>query len=121
MPKSRVLIVDDDERILDQLVLAFEEAGFDVATATDASGAHMVLSDNQAISLVVTDIGIRGSVNGLMLGHMVAQSYPEIPIIIISGLARPDDHDVPAGAMFLAKPVSPYLLVQEAERLLATP
>jgi DNA-binding NtrC family response regulator len=120
MPKQRrkVLVVDDEELILEQLVMAFEDAGFDVATATTASAARTVLNDSAPISLVVTDIRMPGSVDGLMFGHMVAEIYPDIPIIIISGVSAPDDRDVPAGATFVAKPFKPALLVDEAKLLL---
>jgi DNA-binding NtrC family response regulator len=120
MPKQKrkVLVVDDEELILEQLVAAFEEAGFDVATASTASAARTVLNDSGSISLVVTDIRMPGNVDGLMFGHMVAEINPEIPIIIISGVSAPDDRDVPVGATFVAKPFKPSVLVDEAKLLL---
>ncbi len=117
--KPSVLVVDDDEQILCVLVEAFEEAGFEVGTATNALDAHTVLEDSGEVSLVVTDIRMPGSIDGLLFGHMVAESHPDIPIIIISGVSHPDDRDVPAGATFIAKPFKPALLVDEAKLLLA--
>jgi DNA-binding NtrC family response regulator len=117
--KRKVLVVDDDEMILDLLVVAFEDAGFDVATATTTSAARTVLNDSAPISLVVTDIRMPGNVDGLMFGHMITEIYPRMPIIIISGVSAPDDRDIPAGATFVAKPFKPDLLVDEAKLLLA--
>ena len=114
----RVLLVDDEALILDQLVTAFEEAGFEVATADNALDAHTVLEESEPVSLVVTDINMPGRVDGLMFGSVVSQMHPEIPIIIMSGVLQPDDRDVPPGATFIAKPFSPRLLVEEARLLL---
>ena len=117
--KPRVLVVDDEELILDQLVMAFEEAGFDVATASNAIDAHTVLEESERISLVVSDISMPGSVDGLLFGTVVAETHPDIPIILMSGVSQPDDRDVPAGATFIAKPFKAALLVEEAKLLLA--
>ena len=117
--KQRVLVVDDEELIVEQLVMAFEEAGFEVATAGNALDAHTVLEDSGSIDLVVTDVRMPGTVDGLVFGHVVAEEHPDIPIIIISGVSQPDDRDVPAGSTFIAKPFKASLLVEEAKLLLA--
>jgi DNA-binding NtrC family response regulator len=117
--KLKVLLVDDEEAILDTLVLAFEEAGYDVATAANATDAHTILEESGAISLVVTDVSMPGSLDGIAFGQFVATTHPAMPLIIVSGVTRPDDRDLPAGATFLAKPFKPSLLVEEARLMLA--
>jgi DNA-binding NtrC family response regulator len=117
--KQRVLVVDDEEMIVEQLVMAFEDAGFDVATASNALDAHTVLEDSGSINLVVTDVRMPGNVDGVVFGHVVAEQHPEIPIIIISGVSQPDDRDVPPGSTFIPKPFKASLLVDEAKLLLA--
>jgi len=118
--KLKVLVVDDEELIVDQLVDTFEAAGFDVATASNAIDAHTVLEDSGDISLVVTDIRMPGRVNGLVFGQVVREMHPDMPIIIVSGVSEPDDRDVPSGATFIPKPFSPSLVVDEAKLLLHT-
>lgn len=117
--KRKVLVVDDEASVLEPLVAIFEEAGFDVATATNALDAHIVLEDSGPVDLVVTDIRMPGRVDGLVFGQVVAEAHPRIPIIIISGQSEPDDRDVPAGATFVAKPFRPSHLLEEAKHLLA--
>jgi DNA-binding NtrC family response regulator len=117
--KPKVLLVDDEEAILDTLVLAFEEAGFDVATAGNAVDAHTILEESGSISLVVTDVSMPGSLDGVAFGQFVASTHPELPLIIVSGVTRPDDRDLPAGATFIPKPFRPSLLVEEAKLMLA--
>jgi DNA-binding NtrC family response regulator len=117
--RSKVLVVDDEDLIVDLLVHAFEEAGFEVATAGNAREAAKALQGGGGISLVVTDISMPGVVDGLLFGHMVVEAHPAIPVIIISGASHPDEGDVPSGARFIAKPFSPALLIREARQLLA--
>lgn len=117
--KQKVLIVDDEQLIIDLLVEAFEEAGFDVATATNAIDAHTVLEDSGGIDLVVTDIRMPGQVDGVVFSQVVAQEHPGLPIILMSGVSEPDDRDVPTGSTFVPKPFRPALLVEEAKLLLA--
>lgn len=117
--RRKILVVDDEEGVLDLLVAAFEEAGFDVATAGNAIDAHTVMEDAGSIDLIVTDIRMPGQVDGILFGQVVAQRHPEIPILIMSGLSEPDDRDVPAGATFIAKPFKTEHLLAEARLLLA--
>ena len=117
--KRKVLVVDDEEAIVELLVATFEEAGFDVATASNALDAHTVLQDSGSIDLIVTDIRMPGRVDGVVFGQVVAEQHPDIPIIIISGVVEPDDRDVPPGSTFIAKPFRASLRLDEAKLLLA--
>jgi two-component system, response regulator PdtaR len=116
--KFKILVVDDEEPVLEMLVDAFEEAGFDVATAANPIDAHTLLEDSGAIDLVVTDVRMPGQVDGLVFGQVVRETHPDMPIIVMSGVSEPDDRDVPAGATFIAKPFKPSLLIEEARLLL---
>jgi DNA-binding NtrC family response regulator len=116
--KYKILVVDDEPLIIDQLVYAFEEAGFDVATASNALDAHKLLEDSGAVDLVVTDIRMPGHVDGLIFGQVVRDQHPDLPIIVMSGVTEPDDRDVPRGATFVPKPFRTGLMVDEAKLLL---
>ena len=116
--KPCVLVVDDDFQILSLLVDAFEEGGFDVATAKNAIDAHTVLEGSGHVGLVVTDIKMPGRVDGLVFGQVVADQHPGIPIIVISGASEPDDRELPAGATFVSKPFELSALLAEARLLM---
>jgi DNA-binding response OmpR family regulator len=118
MRKFKLLVVDDEELVLDQLVYAFEEAGFEVATAQNALDAHALLGNGAGIDLVITDVRMPGSVDGLLFSQVVRDENPDLPIIVISGVTEPDDRDVPRGATFVAKPFRHDLLIDEAKLLL---
>jgi DNA-binding NtrC family response regulator len=116
--KGKVLVVDDEELIVEQLVIAFEEAGFEVASAGNSIDAHQMLEASGDIDLVITDIRMPGHVDGLMFGQIVRDQHPDMPIIVMSGYSEPDDRDVPRGATFVAKPFKTALLLDEAKLLL---
>lgn len=116
--KCKLLVVDDEELILEQLASELEDAGFAVATAKDAMAAHRMLESEGDIDLLVTDVRMPGQVDGLLFSQVVHDMHPDLPIIVISGAAEPDDRDVPRGATFIAKPFKTALLVDEAKLLL---
>ena len=116
--KHKILVVDDEELFLEPLVSALEDAGFDVATATNAIDAHTLLEESGTIDLLITDVKMPGQVDGLVFGQVVHEMHPELPIIVMSGVSEPDDRDVPAGATFIGKPFETALLIDEARLLL---
>lgn len=116
--KCKLLLVDDEELILEQLSSDLEEAGFAVVTATTSLDAHRLLEAEGDIDLIVTDIRMPGQVDGLLFSQVVHDMHPDLPIIVISGAAEPDDRDVPRGATFIAKPFKSSLLIDEAKLLL---
>jgi two-component system, response regulator PdtaR len=116
--KGKLLVVDDEELILEMLSEAFVEAGFEVATARNALDGHATLREHGDIDLVITDVRMPGSVDGLLFSQVVHDQHPDLPIIVISGVTEPDDRDVPRGATFIPKPFKTALLVDEVKLLL---
>ena len=79
-----ILVADDDETIREALYefLSEEHRCQTAETAEEA----LALLEAQPFDLVLTDISMPG-VSGLeLLGHS-RQKYPDIPVIIISGIA----------------------------------
>ena len=104
--KSRVLVVEDDPFIRMDLAAMVEDAGFDVFEASDADEAVTVLECQPAIQLLVTDIDMPGSMDGLELARMTRDRWPPVKIIVTSGRIRPAEGDLPGDAQFLTKPIS---------------
>ena len=90
--KSRLLIVEDDDRIRSSLRLALSDEGY----AVDAvENAELGLDRFQAEppDLVLVDVMLPG-MSGLDLCHKIRQ-VSAIPIVVVT--ARDDSHDVVAG------------------------
>lgn len=114
-----ILIVEDEALIRFDLVDYFEDAGFKVFEAENADEAITVLDRNSCVRVVLTDIQMPGSMDGLRLAHHVRDRFPPTILFIVSGAIVPDRSDLPAGSCFLAKPFNPRVVVRKVEGLSA--
>lgn len=84
------------------MVEELKGAGFDVVPAENADHAIAILEARQDIHLLFTDVDMPGSMDGLRLAAAVRDRWPPVHIIITSGKVRPPE--IPANALFIAKP-----------------
>ena len=98
-----ILVVDDDELICQQLYHLYNYSGFRVTVATSAETALEVL-EKADTDLVVTDIRLPG-LSGVDLTERIQESWPEIPVIAISGHA-----DIGSAVNILKLGASDYIL-----------
>jgi EAL domain-containing protein (putative c-di-GMP-specific phosphodiesterase class I) len=109
----RVLVVDDDERVLrlHQRVLA--KAGFEVETALSGEAA-MALLHKTWFDVVLSDIDMPG-MNGIRLLERVRAHDVDVPVILITGAPSMETavQALDRGALrYLAKPTDLTALVQ---------
>lgn len=115
-----VLIVEDDA-ILRYLTLNLvEDAGFAVIEAANADEAVAILETRPDVALLLTDIDMHGSMDGLALAHAVRNRWPPIKIIIVSARAQPLDCNMPAGSRFFGKPYLGDTVVSEIRSLIGS-
>src|SRR5829696_4845506 len=89
--RGRVLIVDDDRKIVDLLVDLLRLEGYDVATAADgAEGIDLTLSFDP--NIVISDV-VMPVVGGLELCRRLKEDprTAYVPVLLISGLIPSDD------------------------------
>lgn len=99
------LVVDDDALILMDSSSILEDAGFRPLEATDVDAAEIILVEYaDEIVLLFTDVQMPGSRDGFALARMTAERWPEIGILVASGLANPGNGTMPEGAIFVRKP-----------------
>lgn len=102
-----VLVVEDEGLLRLSAAEMIEDAGFKVIEAANADEAIRILENRSDIRVVVTDIHMPGSMDGLKLAHAVRNRWPPIKIIVTSGREVPMEDDLPEGSRFLAKPYEP--------------
>lgn len=85
---KRVLVVDDEAMIRAVLSEILAASGYLVVQAENADRAVEMLDSAQACDLVITDIQMPGSLDGIGLADRMAQQLPGIPVLIMTG--RPD-------------------------------
>lgn len=83
-----VLFVEDDTLVRDVVGPALAAAGFEVILAFDADEAISLLSENNRIDLVFSDIVMPGKLSGIDLANAVGNLYPHIPVVLASGYSE---------------------------------
>jgi CheY-like chemotaxis protein len=117
---ATILIVESEVLVRQELVDQLSALGLAVVAAADADGAITLLDSHPEIELMLTDIRMSGSMDGVKLAHHVRHRWPPVRIIVASGLATALE-DLPRGSVFLAKPFRPEALAEAVERLTAPP
>jgi DNA-binding response OmpR family regulator len=115
---TRILAVEDDERIRTGLRLALEDEGWAVEEAENGEDALLLFRRNPA-DVVLIDIMLPG-IDGFEVCRSLRRSS-DVPIIMVT--ARADTHDVVAGLEagaddYLTKPFAPKELSARIRALL---
>ena len=114
---ERVVLCVEDEVFVRMFVAdALNDAGFHVLEAGSAAEALSILQDRNDVQALVTDVDMPPGMNGFALARNVSERWSNIPIIVLSGRFCPSPGDLPAGSVFLGKPVSEAKLVGEVIR-----
>lgn len=107
-----ILIVEDEPFIRYDLVDFFEDAGFEVYEAGDADEAIRMMDTNESIRVVLTDVNMPGSMDGVKLAFYIRDRFPPTLLLIASGAHRLRASDIPPGATFFPKPFDPRALLR---------
>src|ERR687887_521589 len=83
MPKSRILIIDDEAAIRDSLKMTLEYEGYDfIGAATGQEG--LALAEREAPDLVLLDIKMPG-MDGMDVLSRLRSMNESLPVVMISG------------------------------------
>jgi two-component system nitrogen regulation response regulator NtrX len=83
MPKSRILVIDDEAAIRDSLRMTLEYEGYDfIGAATGQEG--LALAERETPDLVLLDVKMPG-MDGLEVLERLRHSNETLPVIVISG------------------------------------
>ena len=113
------MVVEDEPLIRLGLVSALEEQGYDIVEATSADNAIKILENDQRIRLVLTDVDMPGSMDGIKLAHYIRGHWPPVKLSVISGKVGVRSGELPNGAQFLGKPYQENVLLSMVGNLLA--
>jgi two-component system, cell cycle sensor histidine kinase and response regulator CckA len=117
-PPSTILLVDDDPVVRRSVAQMLVELGHTVVTAEDGREALLRLDERPDIDLLITDLAMP-VLDGAGLLREVSRRFPDLPRILITGLAA----DAEAGLIktadsVLPKPIEIAVLDQVLARLL---
>ena len=115
---ATVLIVENEALVRLELAHALSQAGLRVLEASDADEAIAMLYSHPQIELMVTDIMMPGSMDGIRLAHHVRDRWPPVKIIVTSGRLETELSELPADSVFIPKPFQHESLGQAVEQLI---
>ena len=103
--RARVLVVDDDPRVLGEMRRALSERTWEIVTARDTEGALLAF-EGPPIDVIVADMHLDAMTGATLLGA-VQQRNPDVARIIMASHADPREilRAVPFAHQFLSKPV----------------
>lgn len=112
-----VVMVDDEEVVCLMTTRILKQAGFRVLEAHDGAGALYLLATlgPSVIDLVVSDIAMP-RVGGVELAEIMAERWPGLPILLVSGQGSPEADYTGA---FLPKPFTHEALLSAVASLLS--
>ncbi len=119
--QTRVLIVDDERSVCRSIERVLNRQGYRTNTALSASKALEVLQANNDFNLVITDL-MMPQVNGMELLKIARSSWPNIPVLVITGyasIASAVEATQLGAANYLAKPFTPEELQSAVAQALA--
>ncbi len=107
--RDRVLIVDDDPRVLRAMRRLVRSLGYATVEASDGESALQAIDDSR-VGAVISDIRMPG-MSGLELSFAIHQREPALPILLVTGGPVPNPGDLGPRTTALPKPVSSEQLV----------
>ena len=113
-----ILIVEDHDRLREQLGQLYEQEGYRVTTAASGEEALQMLAE-QKFALVVSDVKMPG-LDGFELARQVREKYPDTDIILITafGNIRQAVDAMKLGASdYITKPFQPEVIRIVSEKL----
>jgi CheY-like chemotaxis protein len=113
-----VLVVEDEMLLRMRAVDMVEDAGYTSVEAADADEAVAILESRSDIALMLTDVQMPGSMDGLKLAHAVRERWPPIKIILVSGQLKLENSDIPADSRFFGKPLAVKEMIAELQSMI---
>ena len=119
MEKKKILIADDEERIVKLVSDFLTASGYEVLSAADGRAALDIFNAHSDIDLAVIDI-MMPEIDGWALTKEIRKTS-DLPIIMLS--ARAEEFDLLTGFEsgideYVTKPFSPAVLVKRVDALL---
>jgi CheY-like chemotaxis protein len=115
---ATILVVENEAIVLMELADWLADVGLTVLTAISADEAVDLLKTHPEIGLLMTDITMPGSMDGVELAHLAHEGWPLVKIIVTSGRMDPHPDELPTGSVFVPKPLERLRLWRVLSRLM---
>jgi CheY-like chemotaxis protein len=83
--KKKILVVDDDSDVLDQVTAILSSAGYEVVSAEDQASAEEALLRTRP-DLAIVDLMMEEKDSGFVLSYQIKKLYPGTPVILLTAV-----------------------------------
>jgi two-component system alkaline phosphatase synthesis response regulator PhoP len=125
--KPKVLVVDDDPDVVDQLAVTLQGAGYEVHTGSSQKEAEELLLSVRP-DVAILDLMMEQMDSGFVICHYLKGLYPDTPVILLTAVTAATglSFTTPSAEaqswvkadLVLDKPVRPEQIRAEVRRLL---
>lgn len=120
---SKIAIIDDDPDILDASTLVLNSRGYEVITALNPEDGYKIVKE-QTPDLIILDVMMNEPDDGFFLAQKFRKENINTPIIMYTSISKSIGIEYGVNEMvpvdeFVEKPISPELLIQKVDKLLA--
>ena len=117
----RVLLVDDDPEVAEIAEAMLQDLGHTVRAAHSADEALALIRSNSGLDLLISDVVMPGSMNGVELAHAAVAEVPGLKVLLSSGYAGADLDPSLAEAPWplLPKPYQKAELAEQIEQVIS--
>ena len=118
--RTCILVVEDELLIRLMLSDGLRDQGYHVIEACNADEALLIL-ETAIPDLIISDVRMPGSVDGMGLLALVRATFPKLPVIITSGHLQSTFAMADGATQFIRKPYSLELVMHAVRTELAEP
>lgn len=108
---ARILLVEDEALIRILVAEELRDADYEVVEASSADEALELLGSSHSVDLVISDVRMPGTIDGLGLLEAVKAQSPDLPFIVTSGHVEASLAIGRGADQFLAKPFSMHVVL----------
>ncbi|HUH55734.1 MAG TPA: PAS domain-containing protein, partial [Rhodanobacter sp.] len=119
--RETILVVEDEPSIRELVCERLVDSGFHTLHAADGSAGLRILQSEASIDLLITDVGLPGSLNGRQMADVARTVRPGLKVLFMTGYAEHSvvgDGHLEPGMHLLTKPFSLDVLRQKIHDIL---
>jgi PAS domain S-box-containing protein len=91
--QPRILLVEDRNDVALTTKQMLELLGYQASIASDADAALQMLSQNNSYELLLSDVIMPGSMDGIALARVATQQQPNLKVLLVTGYAQLNDNE----------------------------
>lgn len=117
-----VLVVDDEPTVRMLITDVLQELGYTAIEAADGAAGLRVLESDVRIDLLVSDVGLPGSMNGRQMADAARVRRPDLKVLFITGFAENallNNGQLEPGMSVLTKPFAVDTLAARVRELIS--